>query len=79
MLYEYRCRTDGVFEAWKPLDERYEAPCPKCGRLCPKILSAPRVKLDPLSGDFPGATMSWTKKREEKMRQEVKQDKTHIE
>jgi len=79
MLYEYRCATHGVFEAWNTLDNRYEALCPECKMICPKIMSAPRVKLDPLSGDFPGATMSWKKKREEKMRQEVKQDKTHIE
>jgi hypothetical protein len=37
-----------------------------------KIISPVRSKLDPLSGDFLGATVKWMKNREQKLKQERK-------
>lgn len=79
-LYDYYCeRCDTVFETIRPMAERQTSECPECGDTCKMKLTAPTVALDPISGDFPGATMAWEKKREQKMKQEVKQDKTHLE
>lgn len=78
-IYEFKCEEHGVFEALSKMDDRHFHSCPKCNEQCPMIISAVRSALDPISGDFPGATMSWAKRRESKMRQEVKQDKTRIE
>lgn len=48
--------------------------CPHCGELSNRIISPVRSKLDGCSGDFPGETMRWEKKRAEKFRQERKQN-----
>jgi putative FmdB family regulatory protein len=78
-LYDYVCKPcDTIFEAFNSMDNRDTAPCPKCGEECSMKLTAPRVALDPISGDFPGATMAWERKRKEKMKQEVKQDKGNL-
>lgn len=33
--------------------------CHICGQPADRIISAPMVKLDPISGDFPSATEKW--------------------
>jgi hypothetical protein len=48
--------------------------CPHCGELSNRIISTPRIALDGCSGDFPGATMAWERKRAEKLKQERKQN-----
>jgi putative FmdB family regulatory protein len=78
-IYDYLCEKHGLFEAWNNMDNRLTSICPECGKTVPMKISAPRVSLDPISGDFPGATMSWEKRRNEKMKVEVKQDRTHLE
>jgi putative FmdB family regulatory protein len=79
-LYDYNCkRCEHVFEAFRPMAGRQTAECPDCGDTCEMKLTAPHVALDPISGDFPGATMAWEKRRKQKMKQEVKQDKQHLE
>lgn len=78
-LYDYSCKNcDTIFEAFNKVDSRETAKCSKCGEDCNMKLTAPRVALDPISGDFPGATMQWERKRKEKMKQEIKQDKTNL-
>ena len=78
-LYDYVCKEcDTMFETFNSMANRASAPCPKCGKECAMKLTAPRVVLDPISGDFPGATMAWERKRKEKMKQEVKQGKTNL-
>jgi hypothetical protein len=37
-----------------------------------KIISPVRSLLDPISGDFAGATMKWARDRERKMKKERK-------
>lgn len=37
----------------------------------------PRIELDPISGDHPGATDKWVKMRESKMKQEKKNLENH--
>lgn len=79
-LYDYYCeKCDDVFEALVKIDTRMNQPCPECKSMSHMKMSAPRIALDPISGDFPGATFQWEKRRKQKMAQEVKQDKTHLE
>ncbi len=65
MLYEYTCPEHGTFEHYCRLNDR-EAPkpCPKCQVLSPFKISAPRSKLEGISGDFPTAADQWAKKHE---------------
>jgi hypothetical protein len=37
-----------------------------------RIISAPTVVLDPISGAFPGATMKWARDRQQKIKKERK-------
>ena len=52
--------------------------CPVCGNECNRvILKAPCVSLDPISGDFVGATDKWIKHREQQMKKERHNQKEH--
>lgn len=58
ILYEYKCDCGYKFEAWKSLNERQTAECPKCGRVAGKIFSVPNITwqdwvLDGLTHDRP--------------------------
>ena len=75
-LYDYYCeKCDEVFEAMVSIDRRMNYPCPKCGTMSHMKMRAPRIGLDPISGDFPGATIKWERNRKQKMAQEAKQNK----
>ena len=64
-----------IFELLTDKEKEPHPVCPICGELSNWVLiSAPRVKLDPCSGDFPGATDAWVRKRAEKLKQERKQN-----
>jgi len=44
-LYEYDCRSHGVFELARPMEESaMGASCPWCQREAPRILSAPSLR-----------------------------------
>lgn len=43
-----------------------------CGATAHRVISAPRLKIDPISGDFPGATMKWEKMRAKQIQHERK-------
>ena len=75
-LYDYVCSVcTHEFEELVRLSE-YDRPvaCPQCSNEAIRKLSAPMVKLEGITGDFPGAYMSWEKKRKQKMAQELKQN-----
>ena len=64
MLFDFRCeRTGKVFE-------RFEKGLPAgvqcaCGAEAKRLISPVKCSLDPFSGHFPGATISWAKAHEE--------------
>jgi putative FmdB family regulatory protein len=49
ILYEYICDEDGPFELFRPISQASEpAPCPVCGKLCPRSYTVPRIsQIDP--------------------------------
>ncbi len=58
-MYDFRCdECDTVHEALAVVDADTD-PCPQCQHPAKRIISPVRCKLDPISGDFPGATMKW--------------------
>ena len=60
MIYEYQCPEHGIFEAITKIEDRDNpCPCPKCGTLSDRIMSATRFKLEGISGDFPTAADKW--------------------
>ena len=70
-IYEFLCSNDHLTEAYIDAEKR-TTECNKCGQPAIRIVSKPMVKLEGVTGDFPGAAMQWERKRNEKMAQERK-------
>lgn len=64
VLNDFKCRDCGErFEALEQSDRKITR-CRLCGGDADRLLAAPRAKLDPISGDFPGATLRWERMHE---------------
>lgn len=48
--------------------------CNVCGKTAFRQISTPRVKLEGITGDFPGAAMKWEKKHREQLAKEQKRN-----
>jgi len=48
--------------------ETNEVRCPKCGGVAIRIIGMPRVSLEGITGDFPGAADRWARIREDNAR-----------
>jgi|TARA_R110000764_G_scaffold217882_1_gene305140 hypothetical protein len=70
-IYEFICGDDHISEAYID-SERRTTDCKVCGQPAIRIISKPMVKLEGVTGSFPGAAMQWERKRNEKMAQERK-------
>lgn len=58
-IYEYSCGRH-ITDAYIG-EEVLQVKCHICGLPADRIISAPMVKLDPISGDFPTALDKWEK------------------
>ena len=74
-IFEFVCTGDDphLFERFTDENNRIVT-CPDCGEPSNRIVSTPRIALDGCSGDFPGETMKWERKRAEKLSQERKKN-----
>ena len=60
-IFEFQCRKcKDTFE--KLTEYIKETECPSCGSMADKIISAPRISLEGISGAFPDAAAAWEKK-----------------
>ena len=71
LIYDFQCSDNHVTEGFVSSDVT-EHPCGLCAKTAQMIISPVRTKLDPISGDFPGATMKWAKNREKQIKHERK-------
>lgn len=71
--FDYVCPTGHVTEHFTSSMEE-EIKCPECGLLATRQISTPQVKLEGLTGDFPGAYRKWELVRREKMALEKKRN-----
>lgn len=78
LMHDFLCTNEEdphFFEAFVDKEKNPNPICPHCGELANWVLlSTPSIKLDPFSGDFPGAYESWNRKRAEKLSKERKQN-----
>ena len=75
-IFEFKCSDcNEYFEKYVEYTQKTE--CPSCGGQADKIISAPTVKLEGISGDFPGAAMQFDRKHREKLAQEKKHSETN--
>lgn len=75
-LFDFKCTNSHNTEAFVDVDTK-EVQCSECGETATRILSSPRLGLDPICGDFPSATARWAKMRAEKLALERKTTANH--
>ena len=63
-IYEFICENDHITEAYIDSELRTNE-CKVCGQPAIRIVSKPMVKLEGVTGDFPGAAMQWEAKRKD--------------
>jgi hypothetical protein len=66
-MFEFRCGEGHITEEY--IDSEVNAiECPVCQCMSLRIISAPRIALEGITGDFPTAADAWAKKHEEATR-----------
>ena len=66
-IFEFRCAENHTTESY--VDDTVNAiECPVCQLMALRIISAPRIALEGITGDFPTATDAWARKHEEATR-----------
>lgn len=70
-IFEFVCEDNHVSDSYVDSECR-QSTCKICGKLADRIISTPQVKLEGITGDFPGAYGAWERKRAEKQKQEQK-------
>lgn len=76
-VFDFRCSEGHTTEHF--VDDEVRFLTCICGRMADRLIAAPRVKLDGLSGDFPTAADKWANDRESHMRKERKHMANHKE
>lgn len=72
-IFEFSCDDGHVTE--RLMDDTIRtADCKVCGKESHRIVSAPRVNLEGITGAFPGAYDKWTRVQAEKLKQERKKN-----
>lgn len=75
-IFEFLCPCGVRREALVDPSVR-EIQCPGCDLPATRVISAPRVALEGVTGAFPTAADAWVARREEKMRVERKLMREH--
>lgn len=65
VLRDFTCLSCNTTEEWFTEIGHHPA-CSGCGGPTTRVLSAPQIHLESISGDFPSATMKWTKDYEQR-------------
>ena len=71
-MFEFLCMNSHRIEALVDPDTPHLI-CGKCGQEAAKVISAPTVSLEGVTGSYPTAYDAWNRKRSEKLAQERKQ------
>lgn len=71
-MFDFMCPQWHVTEHFIDIETK-ETECPVCKETAQRVVSAPNIKLEGITGDFPGAHDRWARIRAEKLKQERKQ------
>jgi hypothetical protein len=70
-IFDFQCAKGHITE--KYVDDSVKViQCPHCANDASRLISAPRISLEGITGDFPGAAMAWEKRRESHIKYERK-------
>ena len=73
-FFDFLCENSHKTEAFVDADSTYTLSCSVCGCEAKRLVSAPMMKLEGITGSFPSAYDAWERKRAEKLVQERKQN-----
>jgi Zn finger protein HypA/HybF involved in hydrogenase expression len=59
-LYDFKCSNGHITEHFVDSETR-TVKCPECDQDAKRVISKCSFVLDPVSGDYPGATMKWAR------------------
>lgn len=71
-IFEFECPEGHISEHLVDSEVRLWT-CPVCSKVSARTVSAPQVKLEGITGSFPGAYDRWERVRKEKLAVERKQ------
>jgi len=71
IINDFKCADGHVNELYRD-SSLQSTDCPDCALQAVRLMPAVRTHLDPISGDFPGATMKWARSREAQIKRERK-------
>lgn len=71
-IYNYRCSEGHITEHMSKIADREQQIVCECGNWAHYTISAPSVKLEGITGDFPGAYAKWEKNHMQKLKVERK-------
>lgn len=74
-VFDFRCPAGHVTEHFVE-DNIQEVQC-HCECMAERMISAPRVQLEGITGSFPGAADKWERTRESHMAKERKNQESH--
>lgn len=74
-VFDFLCHNGHRVERF--VDANIEEHECECGAMGKRTISAPRAKLEGLTGAFPGAALQWEKNRESHMAKERKNKAEH--
>ena len=75
-MYDFECKDSHITESFVDVETK-EIQCSVCDGTATRILTPPRIYLDPVSGLYPSATSKWHKMRAEKLALEKKTTANH--
>ena len=73
-VFDFECSKCGYIEELFVKSDKRITHCSQCSQQSHRLLAAPINKLDPLSGDFSGATIKWAKQRQKQIATERKRE-----
>jgi hypothetical protein len=70
-IFDFQCAKGHITEQY--VDDSVKViQCPHCANDASRLISAPRISLEGITGDFPGAAMAWEKRRKSHIKYERK-------
>ena len=60
ILYDWKCECGNIFEGLAEISDKTHI-CERCGSEAKRLISAPNIRLEGISGHFPTAYDKWTK------------------
>ena len=75
-VFDFQCPVGHRNEMFTEADVR-SVQCPTCGKLAQRLIANPRAVLEGITGSFPGAAMTWEKRRESHMKKETRNQERH--